>query len=241
MSLLLLLLFDDVHTASTCHFLEPFLLISKRSPIISNMSESSQDRDAAAPAPPPHLHARDHEEVDEAADNDDESTPFLPPSPSEDHAPPPASSSFSFPRALRILTVLALTFSILTLVSLFATAVARSVGPVSFNLPWPTKDGLNGVLAPVSGLSFLFRLASHNTLFNINSPFSYCSSCTTGNFLPPLLSIQYPPPTFPQTSSAPCHQLDRRYRDCLFCHHLWRRRSIGLAGRFGRLVLLPRR
>ena len=203
------------------------------------MPESSQDRDAAAPGPPPHLHVRDHEEIDEAADNDDESTPFLPQS-SEDHAPPPAISSFSFPRALRILTVLALTFSILTLVSLFATAVARSVGPVSFNLPWPTKDGLNGVLAPVSCLSSLFRLASHNALVNINSQFSHLPSYTTGNFLPPLLSIQPPPPTFPQTSSAPCHQLDRRYRDCLFCHHLWRRRSVGLAGRFGRLVLLPR-
>ena len=128
------------------------------------MPEPSQDRNSAAPAPPPHLHARDHEEVEEAADNDDESTPFLPPPPSEAQAPPSATSSSSFPRALRILTALALTFSILTLVSLFATAVARSVGPVSFNLPWPTKDGLNGVLAPVSHLSSLSPMAYHDAL-----------------------------------------------------------------------------
>ena len=69
--------------------------------------------------------------------------------------------------------------------------------------------------------------------------FSHLSSYTTGDLLPPLLSIQSPPPTFPQTGSAPRHQLNRRHRDCLFRHHLWRGRSVGLAGRFGRLVLLP--
>ena len=73
----------------------------------------------------------------------DESTPFI----SSDD---PSPATPSFPRTIRILTTLALAFSILTLASLFATAVARQAGPGSFNLPWPTKEGLNGVVAPVS-------------------------------------------------------------------------------------------
>ena len=100
-----------------------------------NMSGSSLERGPSPP--PPHPPANDSEDPAE-----DESTPFLP---SDD---PPAAMP-SFPRALRIVTILALTFSILTLVSLFATAIARQVGPVSFNLPWLTKEGLNGVVAPV--------------------------------------------------------------------------------------------
>lgn len=99
------------------------------------MSGSLLERDLSPP--PSHPHTNDQEDAVE-----DESTPFLP---SDD--PPAAMPSFS--RTLRIVTILALTFSILTLVSLFATAIARQAGPVSFNLPWSTKEGLNGVVAPV--------------------------------------------------------------------------------------------
>ena len=98
------------------------------------MSGPPLERD---PSPPPsHPPTNDQEDAVE-----DESTPFLP---SDD---PPAA--MPFPRTLRIVTILALTFSILTLVSLFATAIARQAGPVSFNLPWSTKEGLNGVVVPV--------------------------------------------------------------------------------------------
>ena len=88
-------------------------------------------------SPPSHPPANDQEDAAE-----DELTPFLP---SEDS---PAAMS-PLPRTIRIVTILALTSSILTLGSLFATAVARQAGPVSFNLPWSTKEGLNGVVAPV--------------------------------------------------------------------------------------------
>lgn len=77
----------------------------------------------------------------------DESIPFLP------SDGPPATPSFRKP--IHIFTASALTFSTLTLASLFATAIARQAGPASFNLPWSTKEGLNGIVAPAI-LSLLF-------------------------------------------------------------------------------------
>ncbi|KAL9131092.1 MAG: hypothetical protein Q9175_006856 [Cornicularia normoerica] len=97
------------------------------------MPASTPDRETAPTTP--HPPAEDEEDAVV-----DESTPFLL---SDDSPAIP-----SFPRTIRIVTALALTFSIIALLSLFATAVARQVGPVSFNLPWPTKEGLNGVVAP---------------------------------------------------------------------------------------------
>ncbi|CAD6564456.1 MAG: hypothetical protein ASARMPRED_004421 [Alectoria sarmentosa] len=81
----------------------------------------------------------------------DESSPFLP----SDSLP----AIPSFRKPIHIFTALALTFSILALVSLFVTAVARQAGPVSFNLPWSTKEGLNGILAPAI-FSLLFSAYS---------------------------------------------------------------------------------
>lgn len=107
------------------------------------MPGPSRDRE---PSPAPsHPHAED--QGDAAVD---ESTPFL----SSDHRPATPSS----PKTIHIVTALALTFSILALVSLFATAVAQQAGPVSFNLPWSTKEGMNGVVAPVR---FLPQSTSH--------------------------------------------------------------------------------
>ena len=106
------------------------------------MPGSSRDRDASPPPPPSHPPAEDQEEEEAPVD---ESTPFL----SSDDSPTAVSTSR---RTIHIATASALTLSILTLVSLFATAVARQAGPVSFNLPWSTKEGLNGVVAPVGNL-----------------------------------------------------------------------------------------
>ena len=96
------------------------------------MPALSPDRD---PSPPSSHHPPANDEEHAAAD---ESTPFL-----------TSETSPSYPRTIHLLTTLALTFSLLTLASLFATAIALQVGPVSFNLPWSTKEGLNGVVAPV--------------------------------------------------------------------------------------------
>lgn len=95
------------------------------------------DRDPSPTTPPLHPPAEENEEDVVAVD---ESTPFL------STANPPASPSF--PKTIHIVTAFALTFSILALISLFATAVA-SHGPVSFNLPWSTQEGLNAIFAPV--------------------------------------------------------------------------------------------
>ena len=155
-------------------------------------SSSSLRRSPSSPSPPPpslpQPPAANDDDRDDTAiedDGDDESTPFLPsssqPQPSNNNSPPSPPPS-SLQRTIRLLTGLALTFSILTLASLFATAVASQAGPGSFNLPWPTKEGMNGVLAPV-GLSisspsswFIFLLDWNCVLLlfsNQNSQFPY--------------------------------------------------------------------
>lgn len=118
------------------------------------MPGPSRDRE---PSPAPsHPHAED--QGDAAVD---ESTPFL----SSDHRPATPSS----PKTIHIVTALALTFSILALVSLFATAVAQQAGPVSFNLPWSTKEGMNGVVAPAI-FSLLFSAYNLRRLRSNNRP-----------------------------------------------------------------------
>lgn len=141
------------------------------------MPGTSSDRESSpTPSYPP---AEDQE--DAAVD---ESTPFI----SSDN--PPANPSF--PNTIHTATALALTFSILTLVFLFATAVARQAGPVSFNLPWSTKEGLNGVVAPVGRNHRLdARLYVIAPLREQSFSFSYA-----GNLLPPFFSIQPSPPSF---------------------------------------------
>lgn len=90
------------------------------------------------PSPPPAAEEETQEDVEAV----DESTPFLP------SANNPPTSPPSFPKTIHTVTALSLTFSILALVSLFATAVADH-GPVAYSLPWSTQEGLKGVVAPV--------------------------------------------------------------------------------------------
>ena len=118
----------------------------------SSSSSSSSSPSSHNPDPPPSSHPvvdddQQHHQQQEA--DDEESTPFLP--------PPSSSSPSSFrPRAIvRIPPASALVVSVLTMLSLFATAGARRAGPGSFNLPWATKEGINGVVGPV-GFFFLF-------------------------------------------------------------------------------------
>lgn len=115
-----------------------------------------------SPTPPP----AEEDELDVAAV--DESTPFL--SPAND---PPASPS-SFPKTIHAVTASALTFSLLALIFLFATAVA-SHGPVYFNLPWSTQEGLKGVLAPVGPRSVngVHAIHSAGRLFLETVPHTY--------------------------------------------------------------------
>ena len=68
----------------------------------------------------------------------DESIPFLPSNPTRRSSKP-----------IRILTILALTFSSLALLFLFASFISLQIAPVGFNLPWKTKEGINGVVIPV--------------------------------------------------------------------------------------------
>ncbi len=81
----------------------------------------------------------------------DETASLLPP---EDNPPPAGLSS---PKAIYVLTSMALSFSVSTLVLLIATQIALAAGPNDYNLGWRIRESMRAVITPVSNTRSRFR------------------------------------------------------------------------------------
>lgn len=106
----------------------------------NSMSQSAPAEDSAqrSDSPP----AQNDERNDEVAA--DENASLLP---SDDISPPAGLSS---PKAIYILTSLALAFSVSTLIFLIAAQIALAAGPDNFELGWTIRENMKASIAPVS-------------------------------------------------------------------------------------------
>ena len=111
------------------------------------MAESSSSGAAAGKAPASQLwHPASPQAPPTDERNDevagDEAAPLLE---SEDTpSAPPVTSKF-----IRILTLIAITSSVVSLLVLFATAVVDAALPYGGHIPWETRTAMTGVVIPV--------------------------------------------------------------------------------------------